>query len=105
MTNETTLWTCRYQEYAPPNYRWWLNVYTDAPTFSHTPATGMRESEQPEWLRDIVRTAVVGGHMASGAPPNRGVSFVWFRVDKHGALHDFVDPFNVEPLNELRKPK
>jgi hypothetical protein len=96
MTNEIPLWTCRYQEYAPPNYRWWLNVYTENPPFAHTPMTGAWQSDQPEWLQDIVRTAVVGSHMASGAPPNRGMSFVWFRVNEHGALHDFVDPSHVE---------
>jgi hypothetical protein len=104
MTNEIPLWTCRYQEYAPPNYRWWLNVYTDNPPFAHTPMTGALQSEQPEWLQDIVRTAVVGGHMARHGPASitkrihkdNDVCFVWFRVNEHGALHDFVDPSNVE---------
>jgi len=104
MTNEVSLWTCRYQEYAPPNYRWWLNVYTDNPPFAHTPMTGALQSEQPEWLQDIVRTAVVGSHMAAPSAtsivtsvlPDRDVRFVWFRVNEHGALHDFVDPSNVE---------
>lgn len=96
MSDTSVLWTCRYQEYPPPRYRWWLNVYTDNPPFAHTPMTGVHESQQPAWLSDVLRTAVVGSHMVTKdvpvAPQPPNIRFVWFRVDKTGALHDFVKP-------------
>jgi hypothetical protein len=90
MSNDKPLWTCRYQEYSPPHYHWWLNVYTPDAPFADTPMTGASEASQPDWLRDIIRAATVGSHMHSNAASN--IRFVWFRIDETGALHDFVSP-------------
>ena len=96
MSNDKPLWTCRYQEYSPPRYRWWLNVYTPDAPFTHTPIAGASEDAQPDWLRDIIRAAKVGNHMELGPNLNNtSIRFVWFRTDETGALHDFVSPSDL----------
>ena len=92
MSNDKPLWTCRYQEYTPPRYHWWLNVYTPDAPFAHTPMVGTSEAEQPDWLRDIVRAATVGNHMERSFMGPHEIRFIWFRTDETGALHDFVLP-------------
>lgn len=54
--------------------------------------TGASEDEQPDWLRDIIRTATVGNHIHGEDKPGSNIRFVWFRTDETGALHDFISP-------------
>ena len=46
--------------------------------------------QRPEWLTKIINLAVVGGH-AKKVPNPPPELIVWFRIDNHGELIEFID--------------
>jgi hypothetical protein len=47
-------------------------------------------SQRPKWMTDIINLAVVGGH-AKKVPNPPPELIVWFRVNEHRELIEFID--------------
>lgn len=78
----------RYVEHEGPRGR---RVWTLCGAVRASPQDqfAQRMIDRPKWLRDILQVAAAGGFIVTNA---RGCNLLWFNMDEHGQLIDFVRP-------------